>query len=136
MKNFLKEFKDFAMRGNVLDLAIGVIIGNAFTAVVNSLVNDIIMPLFANLTGNISFADLSIVLNPYSGGTITWNYGNFIQTIVNFLIIAFSIFCAIKLMNAFVRKRKEEDDKKEPVVSDEVKALREIIEILKEEKAS
>lgn len=136
MKNFLKEFKDFALRGNVFDLAIGVIVGNSFTAVVNSLVNDIIMPLFANLTGNISFSDLSIVLNPYSGGNITWNYGNFIQTVINFLVIAFSVFCAVKIMNTVIRKRKEEENKKEPVVSDEVKALREIIEILKEEKAS
>lgn len=136
MKNFLKEFKEFAVRGNVMDLAIGVIIGNAFTAVVNSLVNDIVMPFFALLTGNVRFAELSIVLNPNDGGTITWNYGNFLQMVVNFLLIAFAIFCTIKVMNRFIHKQKVEEAQKEPVLSDETKALNEIIAILKADKAS
>lgn len=89
------------------------------------------MPLFASVTGNIKFSDLSIVLN----GDVTWNYGNFIQNIVNFMIIAFSIFCAVKIGNSIMHNHKKEEEKKEPVVSDETKALREIIELLKKEQA-
>lgn len=136
MKKFFEEFKAFAIRGNAFNLAVGVIIGNGFTAIINSLVNDIIMPFFAVLTGDITFSQLSIVLNPNSGSTITWNYGNFIQNLVNFFIIAFTVFCTIKLSNRILHKKEDKEETKEPVLSDETKALREIIEILKSEKAS
>ena len=89
-----KEFKEFAMKGNVMDLAIGVVIGTAFQKIVTSLVNDIIMPLIASLTGKVNFSDLTVTVG---GSTIM--YGNFITTIINFIIIAFSIFLAIKYVN-------------------------------------
>ena len=89
----LKEFKEFALRGNIMDLAIGVVIGGAFQKIVTSLVNDIIMPLVTVLTGKVDFSDLVFTL-----GNTPIRYGNFITEIVNFLIIAFSIFIAIKYM--------------------------------------
>ena len=106
----LKEFKEFAMRGNVLDLAVGVIIGAAFGAVVTSLVGDIIMPPIGRLTGNLDFKDLFIALNGMSyksladaksAGAPVIAYGNFINTIVNFLIVAFAIFILVKQVNRF-----------------------------------
>lgn len=90
----LKEFKEFAMRGNVLDLAVGVIIGSAFQAIINSLVSDIIMPVVSLLTGKVDFSDLSLKV-----GDASVNYGNFITTMVNFLIIAFSVFLFVKYIN-------------------------------------
>jgi large conductance mechanosensitive channel len=106
----LKEFKEFAMRGNVLDLAVGVIIGAAFGAVVTSLVGDIIMPPIGRLTGNLDFKDLFVALNGMSykslaeakaAGAPVIAYGNFINTIVNFLIVAFAIFILVKQVNRF-----------------------------------
>ena len=102
MKKFLDEFKAFAMRGNVMDLAVGVIIGGAFSAITTSLINDIIMPFLGIFTGSISFADLSFTIN---GAVIA--YGNFIQAVLNFLIMAFVVFCIIKTMNKFHRKKEE-----------------------------
>jgi large conductance mechanosensitive channel len=90
----LKEFKEFAMKGNVLDLAIGVVIGAAFQAIINSLVSDIIMPVVSLFTGKVDFSDLAIKVG---GSSI--NYGNFITALVNFLIIAFSIFLFVKYIN-------------------------------------
>lgn len=90
----LKEFKEFALKGNIMDLAIGVVIGGAFQKIVNSLVNDIIMPVISILTGNIDFSDMVFTVG---GASIT--YGNFITTIVDFLIIAFSIFMVVKYLN-------------------------------------
>ena len=104
----LKEFKEFAMRGNVLDLAVGVIIGAAFGAVVTSLVGDIIMPPIGRLTGNLDFKDLFVALNGMSykslaeakaAGAPVIAYGNFINTVVNFLIVAFAIFILVKQVN-------------------------------------
>ncbi len=100
-KQMLKEFKEFALRGNVLDLAVGVIIGAAFGKIVTSLVNDIIMPLIGLLLAGIDFKDLSFTV-----GDATVLYGSFIQTIVDFLIVAFSIFLFIRFFNRFKRKKK------------------------------
>ena len=99
MKKFFKDFKAFISKGNIIDMAVGVIIGGAFSKIVTSLVNDIIMPLITLLTGKASLADLSIVLRTAEDGTqLTWNYGNFIQSIIDFLIIAICIFTAIRIM--------------------------------------
>ncbi len=94
-----KEFKEFAMRGNIMDLAVGVVIGGAFQKIVTSLVEDIIMPAISIFTGNIDFTDM---VYTYQGATI--KYGNFITAIVNFLIIAFTIFIVIKYSNSLSRK--------------------------------
>lgn len=96
----LKEFKEFALKGNVMDLAIGVIIGGAFGKIVTSLVQDLIMPVFSLLTSGIDFKDMG-----YKHGDVTIAYGNFIQTVVDFLIISFSIFLAVKLINRARRKQ-------------------------------
>ncbi|MDE6582174.1 MAG: large-conductance mechanosensitive channel protein MscL, partial [Duncaniella sp.] len=108
----LKEFKDFAMRGNVIDMAVGVVIGAAFGKIVSSLVDDLIMPLVGVATGGINFTDYKwVIQKAVMDGTeiikpeVTLNWGTWIQTIVNFLIVAFCIFLAIKVMNRF---RKEE----------------------------
>lgn len=131
MKNFIKEFKEFAVRGNVVDLAVGIMIGSAFSAIVTSLVNDIIMPLISAITNLQDFSDLKILLATHGEESVYLNYGNFIQVIVNFLIIAFSIFVVVKGINSF-KKKEAEKPAEEPVVSDEVKALREIVELLKQ----
>ena len=94
MKKFLQEFKDFAMRGNVMDLAVGVIVGGAFSAITTSLINDIIMPFIGIFVSEASFADLSLQIG---GAVIT--YGNFIQAVINFLIMAFVVFCMVKAVN-------------------------------------
>jgi large conductance mechanosensitive channel len=115
-----KEFKEFAMRGNVVDLAVGIIIGGAFGKIVSSAVADVIMPPIGLLLGGVKFTDLSIVLKEPvvdAAGAITTqavsiNYGNFIQTMVDFLIIAFAIFMMIKAMNSL--KKKEEAPAEEP----------------------
>lgn len=107
MKKFFKEFKEFVSRGNIMDMAVGVIIGGAFGKIVTSLVNDILMPLITLAMGGSSLADLSVVLNgkekylesgAINPDALLWHYGNFIQTIIDFLIIALSIFLIIKLM--------------------------------------
>lgn len=109
MKKFFKEFKTFITRGNIFDMAVGLIIATAFNKIVSSLVNDIIMPLVTWGTGAASLADLSIVLRRNAEGvaTLTWAYGNFIQTIIDFLIIAFSIFLMVKIVTASQKKFKE-----------------------------
>jgi len=106
MKNFMKEFKEFISRGNVMDMAVGVIIGGAFTSIVTSLVNDIIMPLLSLLTGGFDFTALSIALGEGEEAA-SFNYGAFIQAIINFLLIALVIFIIIKALNK-VSKKKEE----------------------------
>ena len=102
----LKEFKTFALKGNVLDLAVGVIIGGAFGKIVTSLVNDIIMPIISILLNGISFTDLKYVITPAQGdiAECAINYGSFIQNIVDFIIIAFSIFLFVKLITSFKKK--------------------------------
>lgn len=99
MKKFFKEFKAFISRGNIFDMAVGLIIATAFNKIVTSLVNDIIMPLITWATGAASLNDLSVVLRVAEDGTaLTWNYGNFLQTIIDFLIVAFSVFVMIKIV--------------------------------------
>lgn len=123
-----KEFKEFISRGNVLDLAVGVIIGGAFGKIVTSLVDDIIMPFIGLIIGGLDFSDLSIVI-----GKATIKYGMFIQNVVNFLIIAFSVFMIVKAVNK-VRRIKPEEKEEEPVVeapSKEEVLLAEIRDLLK-----
>lgn len=106
MKAFFEEFKKFITKGNVLDLAVGVIIGGAFTAIVNSLVNDILMPVLSLLTGGMDFSSMCVVLSD-GPEPATLNYGAFIAAVINFLLIAFVIFLLIKAINK-VRNKKEE----------------------------
>ncbi len=124
MSKFLTEFKEFAMKGNVVDMAVGVVIGAAFGKIVSSLVDDLIMPLVGVATGGINFTDYKIVLQKaVMDGTeiikpeVTLNWGTWVQTIVNFLIVAFCIFVAIKFMNR-LRKRKDLEDEAEAAVAD------------------
>ncbi|MGN0761613.1 MAG: large conductance mechanosensitive channel protein MscL [Christensenellales bacterium] len=109
MKKFFKEFKDFVCRGNIFDMAVGMIIATAFNKIVSSLVNDIIMPLITWATGAGSLKELSIPLryNELGEVTLTWAYGNFIQTIIDFLIIATSIFIVVKVINSSRKKLEE-----------------------------
>jgi len=108
------EFKEFAMRGNVVDMAVGIVIGGAFGKIVSSFVADVLMPPIGVLLGGVDFRDLSIQLVAAVGETpaVTLNYGNFIQTVVDFLIIAFAIFMVIKAMNSM--KKKEEAAPEKP----------------------
>ena len=125
MKKIIEEFKKFIMRGNVIDLAVGVVMGNAFSKIVSSLVNDIMMPIIGIIIGGHDFSNLSITV-----GTAKIMYGAFIQNIINFLIIATSIFIFIKVINALTHKKeeiKEKEAKKEEVkASEEILLLREI----------
>ncbi len=111
MSNFVKDFKEFALKGNVMDMAIGVIIGGAFGKIVASLVDDIIMPFVGWLVGGIDLSALKVVVPAAIEGTepATINYGMFIQTCIDFLIIALSIFLAIKMIAKMSRKHKEEE---------------------------
>lgn len=129
MKKFMDEFKQFIARGNVMDMAVGVIIGGAFTAITNSLINDVIMPLLGIFTGSISFAALSFTVN---GAVIA--YGNFIQAVFNFLVMAFVVFCLIKTLNRLHRKKEEAPaaPPAPPEPSAEEKLLMEIRDLLKE----
>lgn len=136
-KKFLTEFKEFALKGNVLDLAIGVIIGGAFNKIVSSLVSDIIMPPIGAITGGVDFKDLVYVLKPATGTTeaVTLNYGAFIQNVVDFLIIALSIFVFVKIITMLNRKKEEdieEVENKEPELTVEQQLLIEIRDLLKE----
>lgn len=105
-KGFFTEFKEFISRGNVMDLAVGIIIGTAFTAIVNSIVNDVVMPLVGWIFGGINFTDLKYVIREATetAPEAALKYGNFIQSVVNFLLIAFVIFCTVKTINKFNEK--------------------------------
>lgn len=129
----LKEFKDFAMRGNVVDLAVAVIIGGAFGKIVTSFVNDILMPPIGLLLGNVDFKDLKMVMKAATETTavVTWNYGMFIQNVVDFLIIAFAIFMMVKAMSSAQKKKAEEPAPAAPEPSNEEKLLTEIRDLLK-----
>ena len=141
---FFQEFKEFAMKGNVMDMAIGVIIGGAFGKIVTSLVNDLLMPLIGALIGNVDFTTLSATLRPavMNGEevvkeAVTLNYGNFIQTTVDFLIVALCIFLVIKLINKasnMVKKPEEEAPAApaEPEPTKEEVLLTEIRDLLKQ----
>ena len=121
----IKEFKKFISKGNVVDLAVGVIIGAAFGKIVSSLVDDIIMPLIGLLVGGIDFSNLSIKIKDASV-----NYGMFIQNVVDFLIVAFCIFIAVRAFNKLTKK---EEKKEKPAKSEEVKLLEEIRDCLKKD---
>lgn len=137
----LKEFRDFAMRGNVVDLAIGIIIGAAFTTIVNSLVKDILMPPIGYLMGGIDFSNFFITLKGESfdtlaaaqeAGAVTINYGMFVNAVINFLIVAFAIFMLVKQINRF---KKAEEAAPPPGPSDSEKLLAEIRDLLKSGRA-
>ncbi len=129
MKKFFREFKAFISRGNVFDMAVGLIIATAFNKIVSSLVNDIIMPLVTFATGAASLADLSLPLRWDAEGNVTlsWAYGNFIQTIIDFLIIAFSIFVMVKLVNLSREKFKELGEYANAISSKEYKQERKMV---------
>ena len=126
MKKFFNEFKTFAMRGNVMDLAVGVIIGGAFSAISTSLINDIIMPILGIFTDSISFAQLSVEIGP-----AVIAYGSFLQAVLNFVIMAFVVFCLVKAVNRLSHKEKEAPPPAPPEPSAEEKLLTEIRDLLK-----
>lgn len=128
MKKFLEEFKEFALKGNVMDMAVGVIIGAAFQSIVSSLVDDIISPLLGTLCGT-NFDALSVVIN---GATL--NYGKFITSIINFLIMAFVLFMIVRGINDLHKVFNKEEKVEEPVKSDELIALEKIVSLLEEKK--
>jgi large conductance mechanosensitive channel len=129
IKSFIEEFKKFAMRGNVIDLAVGIVIGAAFQKIVTSLVNNIITPLIGSLMGGVDFTGYTITVRESEIA-----YGIFIQSIIDFVIVAFAIFIAIKVMNKLQQKEAEKpEEKKEVEPSEEVKLLREIRDSLRKE---
>ena len=142
---FFKEFKEFALKGNVMDMAVGVIIGGAFGKIVTSFVNDILMPPVGVLLGNTDFSSMKVVLKDAVPATdttpaieaVTWNYGNFIQTCVDFAIMALCIFMMIKMMNRMM-KSKEAEAEAAPAPAPEPTAeetlLTEIRDLLKEKR--
>lgn len=149
MKKFIEDFKAFALKGNIMDMAIGVIVGGAFGKIVTSLVNDIIMPLISLITGNVNFTELKYVFKAAildeAGAVVTPEaalyYGNFIQTVVDFLIIALSIFLVLKILlkakeTAEALKKKEEEAEEaaeEEKLDQNIELLTEIRDLLKEQ---
>ena len=138
MSNFIKEFKEFAVKGNAIDMAVGVIIGGAFGEIVNSIVNDIIMPPIGWLIGGVNFSDLKVelpqvVIQGVEMAPTTINYGSFIQTIINFIIIALCVFMMIKGL-ARIKNAKKEEEEAAPAApaepSNEEKLLTEIRDLL------
>lgn len=135
----LKEFKEFAMRGNVVDMAVGIVIGGAFGKIVASLVNDLLMPLIGILMGGVNFSELKIVLSEavMEGADVVKPevailYGSFIQTVIDFLIIAFAIFMVIKAMNRMKKKEEEIVEEAAPAGPSETDLLTEIRDLLKQ----
>ncbi len=138
-----KEFKEFISKGNVMDMAVGLVTGSAFTAIVSSLVNDVIMPLIGLLVGGFNFTGLKITLKEATEGAeaVTLNYGSFIQAVINFLIVAFVIFLVVKAMNkmrtaAEKLLKKEEEEAKEEAPAEppaDIALLTEIRDLLKKE---
>ncbi|GMU95662.1 MULTISPECIES: large-conductance mechanosensitive channel protein MscL [Ignavibacterium] len=128
----LQEFKAFAMRGNVVDMAVGIIIGGAFSKIVSSLVSDVIMPPIGMLLGGVDFSDLAVTLKAAEGTqpAVMLKYGMFINTVIDFLIIAFSIFIVIKAINS-MKKKEEEKPSTPPEPPADVKLLTEIRDLLK-----
>ena len=127
MKKFIEEFKAFAMRGNVLEMAVGIIIGGAFTSIVNSLVSDVFTPILGIITGGIDFSSLSFGL-----GTAQIMIGNFINAAISFILVAFSVFVFIKAVNRFTKKKEEEAPAPAPAA--DIVLLTEIRDLLKEQK--
>ena len=145
MGKFINDFKEFAIKGNVIDMAVGVIIGGAFGKIVTSMVNDMIMPLIGVLTGGVNFTDLKWIIQPeklaadgvtVESVAVTVNYGMFVQNVVDFLIIAFCIFVAIRMLSKLKRKKEEEPAAPAPAPepSNEEKLLTEIRDLLKDKK--
>ncbi|KRL00600.1 large-conductance mechanosensitive channel protein MscL [Liquorilactobacillus capillatus] len=122
----IKEFKEFISRGNVIDLAVGVIIGGAFTSIVKSLVDYLINPLIGLFIGGINFSDWV-----FKVGSATFKFGSFINAVINFLIIAFIVFLLVKAVNKFLIRKKKEDT---PVIAPEVQLLEEIRDLLQNQK--
>ena len=125
MKKTLKEFKEFISKGNVIDMAVGVIIGSAFSKIVTSLVNDVVMPLIGIIIGEATFSNLAVTIN---NSKIL--YGSFIQNVVDFLIISMCVFTAIKIINKFKRPKVEETPAA-PKIPEDIKLLTEIRDLLK-----
>ncbi len=145
--SFIQEFKAFALKGNVMDMAVGVIIGGAFGKIVTSLVNDIIMPPIGLLVGGVDFSDLKLTIKKEildAAGTVlepavTWNYGAFVQQVVDFTILAFCVFLMVKAMNRLMKKNEPAPapapaPAPEPEPTAEEKLLTEIRDLLKEKK--
>lgn len=130
----IKKFKEFALKGNVLDLAIGVVIGGAFGKIVSSLVNDVIMPILGLLLGGMNFSNLKLLIGSKNNVPLYLNYGTFIQSVIDFLIISFSIFMFIKLISSFKKKDEiKEVQEQIPEPTKEELLLAEIRDLLKEQ---
>ena len=130
--SMMKEFKDFAVKGNVMDMAIGIIIGAAFGKIVSSFVNDILMPPLGLLLGNVDFSDLAVTLKEAAGDApaVLWKYGAFIQTVVDLVIIAFAIFMMVRWINS-LKKKEEAAPAAPPAPSKQEVLLGEIRDLLK-----
>ncbi|MBQ9988737.1 MAG: large-conductance mechanosensitive channel protein MscL [Clostridia bacterium] len=135
---FWSEFRTFISRGNVIDMAVGVIIGSAFTAIVTSLVNDLVMPLIGILFGGLNFTELKWVIKPAVGDIAesAIYYGKFLQSVVNFLLVALVIFSVVKIINSLHRKKEEQKEEPAPAPKEDpedIRLLREIRDLLKKE---
>ena len=130
----MSEFRDFAMRGNVVDMAVGIVIGGAFGKIVSSFVNDVLMPPIGMALGGVDFSDLAMTLKEAGGdvAAVTLNYGSFIQTVIDFIIIAFAIFMVIKAMNK-LKKKEEAAPAVPPKPSAEETLLAEIRDLLRKD---
>ena len=128
---FVKEFKEFAMKGNVMDMAVGVIIGGAFGKIVSSLVDDILMPIVGMITGNIDFTSLAFQIGDGEEAAVL-KYGNFIQNTVDFIIVAFCIFLMLKAINKMNRKKAEPEAPAAPAGPTQEELLAEIRDLLKQ----
>ena len=131
--SMMSEFREFAMRGNVVDMAVGIVIGGAFGKIVSSFVNDVLMPPIGMAIGGVDFSGLSVVLKEATdeAAAVTLNYGAFVQTVVDFVIIAFAIFMVVKAMNS-MKKKEEEAPKEPPAPPAEEVLLTEIRDLLKQ----
>ncbi|MCI6999531.1 MAG: large-conductance mechanosensitive channel protein MscL [Clostridiales bacterium] len=141
MKKFMHEFKEFAMRGNVLDMAVGVILGGAFGKIITSLVNDVFMPLIGTLIGGVDLGKLNIVLKDavmngeeVVAPAVTLGIGTFLTTVIDFILVAFVIFLMIKTINRFHKKKEEDPKPEEPKGPTTEELLTEIRDLLKEQK--
>lgn len=141
MKKFMHEFKEFAMRGNVLDMAVGVILGGAFGKITTSLVNDVFMPLIGMLIGGVDLGKLNIVLKDavmngeeVVAPAVTLGIGTFLTTVIDFILVAFVIFLMIKTINRFHKKKEEDPKPEEPKGPTTEELLTEIRDLLKEQK--
>ena len=140
MKKFFQEFKEFINKGNVLGLAVGVIIGGAFSTITTSLTNDVIMPIVSIFLGGVDFSSMSVALPTFfavadDAAPNTLNYGNFISAVINFLILALVVFCIVKAVNTAMDKAKKKEEAAPPAPpepSAEEKLLTEIRDLLKE----